>query len=199
MGAGDLEAAVALQKLAFPPPFPQEYHWDASDLAHHIELFPGGQFVAIQEGAVIGTCSNTIVPEERWQARQNWYLTVGGPELGNFDRNGSTLYGIDITVHPEHRKQGVGRAFYETRFSLVRSWNLQRYGTGCRMPDYRDFALSHPGTEIERYAEEVVAGRANDRTLTPLLRYGLRFLCVIHEYMKDLESNNAGALLEWTP
>ncbi|MER3496087.1 MAG: GNAT family N-acetyltransferase, partial [Chloroflexota bacterium] len=49
------------------------------------------------------------------------------------------------------------------------------------------------------YAEEVVAGRIEDRTLTPLLKMGLRYLGVKPEYMEDLESRNFGAILEWRP
>jgi hypothetical protein len=34
---------------------------------------------------------------------------------------------------------------------------------------------------------------------SPLLRYNLRFLSVIRNYMPDYESCDSGALLEWTP
>lgn len=199
MRPDDLPAAVALQRLAFPPPFNEEYHWDPEHLRGHIGLFPEGQFVAAWRVGVVGTCSNTIISEESWQEHAGWYRTVGGPELNNFDRGGSTLYGLDITVHPDFRRRGIGRAFYNARFELIRSSGLKRYGTGCRIPDFRAFESLHPGTSVEQYAEEVVKGRAVDRTLTPLLRYGLRFLGVIRNYMPDYESNDAGALLEWTP
>jgi ribosomal protein S18 acetylase RimI-like enzyme len=136
MTSDDLSAAVRLQALAFPPPFSEDLHWDRRHLQIHIDKFPEGQLVAVSADAVIGTCSNTIITEERWQAHENWYRTVGGPAINGFNYAGSTLYGLDITVHPEYRRMGVGRGFYEARYALVRRLGLRRYGTGCRMPDY---------------------------------------------------------------
>jgi hypothetical protein len=61
-----------------------------------------------------------------------------------------------------------------------------------------DFSIS--GVEdVRDYAQQVVAGERVDRTLTPLLRYGMTFLDVLFDYMEDLESANAAALLEWKP
>jgi len=199
MTPADVPGAVDLQKSAFPPPFSEDLHWDPEHLLRHIELFPEGQFVAEANSQIVGTCSNTIIDEAAWSAHAGWYRSVGGPDLNNFTRSGTTLYGLDITVHPSFRRQGIGRAFYETRFHLVRSWPLTRYGTGCRIPDYSSALANEPGLTPERYAAEVADGSRVDRTLTPLLRYGLNFLMVIHRYMPDEESADCGALLEWLP
>ena len=188
----DVDAVVALQPLAFPVPFPPEYHWDAASIRSHLRHFPEGQFVAVAEDEIVGSCGNTIVSEARWQAHGSWSETVGRYDLRDFTGRGTTLYGIDIAVHPRVRRQGVGRAFYETRFEFARARGLARYGTGCRMPDFRASGVA----TVEEYAAEVVAGSRTDRTLTPLLRYGLTFVTVVRGYMKDEESNDAGALLE---
>ncbi len=192
MTENDVEAVVALQATAFPPPFPQEYHWDAASIRSHLRHFPEGQFVVETDGRVVGSCSNTIVTEERWQAHGSWIETVGHHALRGFTGKGNTLYGMDITVHPDARRQGVGRAFYEARYALCRQRGLKRYGTGCRMPDFRASGVP----TVEQYAREVVHGQRHDRTLTPLLRYGLTFVAVVRGYMEDYESDNAGALLE---
>jgi ribosomal protein S18 acetylase RimI-like enzyme len=194
MTLADVDAVVGLQAAAFPPPFPQDYHWDAFSIRSHLKHFPEGQFVAETDSRVVGSCSNTIIPEERWQAHRSWIETVGDYALRDFDDRGNTLYGMDITVHPDVRRQGVGRAFYERRYAFCRERDLKRYGTGCRMPDFRASGVP----TVEQYAEEVVAGKRNDRTLTPLLRYGLTFIAVVRGYMEDYESDNAGALLERT-
>ena len=199
MQSEDVEHVVGLQKLAFPPPFSEDLHWDPAHLLKHIEVFPLGQFVAEASGEIVGSCSNAIVSELGWQAHGSWGSTMGGPFIRYHDPNGSTLYGLDITVEPRFRRQGVGRAFYEARYSLIRALSLTRYGTGCRMPDYRNYYEIVSPVDIETYAERVVAGDVEDRTLTPLLRYGLRFIGVVKNYMEDLESGNAGALLEWMP
>ncbi len=199
MTGADIDGVVGLQKLAFPPPFSEDLHWDPEHIAAHLSLFSEAQWVATIDGHIIGSCSNARISEASWQAHGSWGATMGGPMLRNFDPTGSTLYGLDITVHPDARKQGVGRAFYQARYQFVQDWKLTRYGTGCRLPDFRQFATSNPRVSVEEYAKRVVEGEVVDRTLTPLLTYKLKFLGVIENYMEDIESANAAALLEWNP
>lgn len=194
MEPGDIPGAVALQKACFPDPFPEELLWNADHLARHIELFPAGQFVVEAEGAIVASASATRISEARFQAHESWDATVGGPFLTSFDPAGSTLYGLDISVHPEFRRFGFGRLLYSARFDLVRSSNLKRYVTGCRLPDF-----GASGLELEAYLAQVERGARTDRTLTPLLRYGLKLVGGIREYMEDEESRDCAALLEWKP
>lgn len=196
MTPADVAGVTELQRLAFPPPFDEELLWAPEHLHRHLDLFPRGQFVAVVDGSVIGSCSNTRISESQWQAHASWEATVGGPMLDTYDSEGTTLYGLDISVHPDFRRSGIGRKFYRSRFELVRTLGMQRYGTACRMPDYRAQAQGQPPAE---YAEAVTQGQATDRTLTPLLRYGLRYLGVIENYMEDDESGNTAVLLEWLP
>lgn len=198
MRAEHLEGVAALQPLAFPPPFPSYMHWDPEDLAYHIAIFPEGQFVALHEGEVVGSCSNTRTTVHHWEARSSWMETVGGPRLENFDPSGQILYGLDISVHPAFRRLGIARAFYAARFDWVRANGALAYGTICRIPDYADWELTNHGTP-EEFADAVVAGEATDRTLTPLLRFDLQYKGVFRDYMEDSESHNAGAILEWRP
>jgi GNAT superfamily N-acetyltransferase len=199
MRVEDIPAVVALQKAAFPPPFSEDLHWKPAHLARHLEVFPDAQWVADLEGRLVGSCSNTLVSEDAWSAHASWIETVGGPCLDTFCPSGSTLYGLDITVHPSVQRQGIGRAFYERRFALVREMKLARYGTGCRIPDYKAYAANHPGVSVEEYARMVERREAKDRTLTPLLRMGLSLTGVVEGYMEDEESDDSAALLEWKP
>lgn len=193
----DVTGVVALQPLAFPPPFDPDLWWDREHIEHHLEIFPQSQFVVICDGQVIGACSNTMISEERWQAHEGWSKTVGGPFLETFDPFGSTLYGLDISVHPDYRRQGVGKALYQARFDFARDRRLVRYGTACRMPGYRSFCAVHESVDVHAYAQRVVDGATVDMTLTPLLRMGMTFLGVIESYMDDAESGDAAALLEF--
>lgn len=193
----DVDGAVALQVACFPPPFDPELLWKREHLLRHLELFPEGQFVAVAEGRVIGSCSNTLVSDAVWNSHASWDETVGGPFLDNFDPLGSTLYGLDISVHPEARGQGLAKRLYAARFELVRSRGLARYGTACRLPDWRAWSGAHSGADHDSYVAAVQRGETTDRTLSPLLRIGLTPLGVLHHYMEDWESGNAAALLEW--
>jgi len=199
MGLPHIEGAVGLQRDCFPAPFPEELLWQRAHLETHVNRFPCGQFVCLDGERVVGSASSTLVSEEVWLGHLSWEATVGGPFLETYDSEGTTLYGLDISVHPEYRGRGIGRMLYEERFRLVREGVGERYGTACRLPGYRDYATSRPGTSVEEYAEYVVKGLIQDRTLTPLLRYGLTYLGVIDDYMEDFESHNTAALLEWRP
>ena len=198
MHANDVQAAVELQVLAFPPPFPPELLWQADHLLKHINLFPEGQWVATDQDRIIGTCSNTLISEEHWQAHSNWVDTVGGPYLEHFSDQGTTLYGLDITVHPDFRKRGLGRMFYDSRYKFVKESGRIRYGTGCRLPGFKTW-FERTGGSVLEYAKAVSEHKEEDRVLTPLLRYSLNLIDVIPNYMEDEESCNNAALLEWNP
>lgn len=195
LNPSDIDDAVALQAACFPPPFPPELLWTGDHLSRHIEVFPEGQLVALREGRVVGSATNLIISECNFQGHRNWEDTVGGHYLNSHDPAGSTLFGVDISVHPDFRRHGVGRALYAARFDLVRHLGLTRYATACRMPNFAASGLD----SVEQFAHEVVGGTRSDRTLTPLLRMGLTFVGVVHNHMEDEESGNAAALLVWEP
>lgn len=196
---GDIPGIVALQADCFPAPFPPELLWTPAQLERHLAVFPEGQFVALADGQVVGSASSLIVSEDVWQAHGTWEETTGGFFFEGHDPEGSTLYGADISVHPRYRGQGIAKALYGARFDLVKRLGLVRFGTACRIPDYLAWSRENDTASQEQYCEDVNAGLATDRTLTPLLRMGLSLVGVVHGHMEDEESGDAAAILEWTP
>lgn len=194
-----MEGVVSLQRACFPHPFPEELLWASEHLLRHMSLFPDGQFVAMDSDRVVASASATRISESKWQGHQNWDETVGGAFLETFCQDGNTLYGLDISVHPEYRGKGLGRSLYNLRFEAVRKLGLVRFGTACRLPDYLTYAETIQNVSVEEYASLVASQKVIDRTATPLLRYGLTYVGVIHDYMEDSESGNAAALMEWQP
>ncbi|RYG32242.1 GNAT family N-acetyltransferase [bacterium] len=195
MTSADVPAVVALQPLSFPPPFNPDYHWDAYHIERHLAIFPEGQFVAEDDGRVIASSSNTRIPAKRWPPTGSWSEVAGGPGMEGFDPNGEMLYGMDISVHPDYRGKGVGRAIYEARYDLIRRLGMAAYGTTIRLPDFSKSGYTSP----ETYANDVAAGKIVDRTMTPLLKMGLTYLGVVENHMYDPESNDAAGILEWRP
>jgi GNAT superfamily N-acetyltransferase len=151
--------------------------------------------VAVDDNRVIGSASNCQITLATWNSHISWDETVGGFSFEGHDPNGEMLFGADISVHPEARGRGVGRALYVARFELVRQQGLSLFGTACRMPDFASAGFGTP----QEFAESVVRGERSDRTLTPLLRVGLSFTGVIENHMDDVESGHAAAILEWRP
>lgn len=195
----DIPSVIGLQGLCFPPPFPEELLWQPSQLSRHLEIFPQGQMVAEFGGQIVGSASACRISEQNWQRHLPWEETLGGYYFDNYDAKGSTLYGADISVHPEHRGKGVGRALYEFRFRVVKELDLVRYGTACRIPDFQQWSRDNAGGTTQEYCIEVVNRKVTDRTLSPLLKYGLAWTGIIENYMEDAESGNCAAILEWYP
>lgn len=185
---------IELQRLAFPPPFDEGLLWKKEHLATHLEKFPAGQWVAVSANEVVGSCSNTLISQDHFGKHLSWDETVGGYFLDTFDPNGEVMYGLDISVHPDYRRIGMGKAFYGRRKMLATTL-CRSYATACRIPDF----LSSGCSDVRTYCEEVKEGMRVDRTLSPLLRYDLNLTDVLTNYMDDAESGNAAALLEWRP
>lgn len=199
MQSKHIPGAVALQRACFPEPFPLEALWSTDHLAQHLLVFPQGQFVIVGIEGVLATASNLVISEGAWQRHASWEETTGGFEFKNHDPNGSTLYGADISVHPEFRGRGLARMLYRARFDLVRQLGLARFGTACRIPDWHAWSKSNPtGSQID-YCQMVLSGDTTDRTMTPLVKMGLSFVGVAEKHMDDPESGDAAAILEWTP
>src|SRR6185503_5824696 len=100
---------AALQAACFPPPFPDELLFQPVHFQRQIERFAAGQFVALEDGRVVASASSLVIDEATWCAHGSWVETTGGFFFGNHDPRGATLYGADISVHPDYRGQGVGR------------------------------------------------------------------------------------------
>lgn len=112
--------------------------------------------------------------------------------LINHSPTGTVMYGIDISVHPNNRGQGIARKLYQTRIAEC-SQNGWTFGTVCRIPGFADSGYPDP----KNYVERVISGSLTDPTLTPLIRIGLKVQGIIPEYMVDQKSGNAGVILEW--
>lgn len=186
--------AAALQRVCFPAPFPEELLFSGDDVAQHVSRFPQGQFVAIEGNHVVGSCTNMLSSREDWEAHPGWAEAIGGLAIRRHNPAGTVLYGVDISIHPDYRGQGLASRFYQLRFDLVKQLGLEFYGTVCRLP-----GASESGLTAAEFAEEVVAGKRFDSPLTPFLRIGLRYGGIIENYMDDEESLHAGAILTWGP
>lgn len=193
-----VKGAVELQRACFPEPFPAEALWSDRHLMEHLRKFPEGQFVVVDSGRVVATASNLVITEDNWQRHSPWVETTGDFDFHHHDASGSTLFGADISVHPDYRGRGIARALYSARYKLVGSLGLRRYGTACRIPGWLAWAKSHGGGQLE-YCHAVIQSDVVDRTLTPLLRMGLVFVAVTMNHMDDPESGDAAAVLEWVP
>ena len=187
----DVPAVIELMERAFPGKPP----WGPKLLAHHLEVFPEGQFVAVDAtGRILGSASSLIIDWDDYAESANWSSITGQGTFDTHNPLGLTLYGAEIGVDVTARHQGIGTLLYEARKDLIRERGLKRLLTGGRIAGYDDVAEQLTPKE---FVAEVVAGKRWDPALTFQLENGLVVLDVVPEYMHDIESRGFATVLEW--
>ncbi|MDQ4073191.1 MAG: GNAT family N-acetyltransferase, partial [Thermoproteota archaeon] len=114
--------------------------WPASFLRSHITIFPEGQMCAEINGEIVGSSSSLIVFLRPEHADHNWHEITGHGLFTNHNPNGDTLYGADVSVHPDFRKKGIATLLYDARKALAIKMNLRRIIAGGRLHDYHKYA-----------------------------------------------------------
>lgn len=191
MTLGDTEAVAAMQRRVYP----ESLAWDASELAHHIEVFPEGQLVAVDtSGYVVGSASSLLIDWDDYAESAHWSTITGQGTFDTHNPLGKTLYGADLCVDPNARRMHIGSLIYEARKKLIRELSLKRLLTGGRIPGYAQVAQQMTPQE---YVADVVAGKRKDPTLSFQLANGLVVLDVVPEYLEDTPSRGFATLLEW--
>ena len=131
MTIDDVPGVVALQRACFPPPFPEDSLFNPSHVSMHVSIFPPGQFVAATaDGQIVASSTAMLLSSDRWVKHLPFLDATGGLALTRHEPVGDVLCGIDISVHPDYRGQGLAGLLYKERFSLVHETQLWLYGTG---------------------------------------------------------------------
>jgi len=194
--AEDIPALLAIQQACYPPPFPQSLLWTPAQITSHIACFPAGALCAEIAGQVVGSATALI---RQWHADDpphTWSEASDHGFLRNHDPHGTALYGVDIAVHPDFRRQGVARGLYQARYRLVRGLGLVAFVAGSRLSGYQQHRRQ---LSIEAYAAAVARGALHDPVITPQLRAGLRPVQLLTNYLSDEESADAALLMAWYP
>jgi len=111
----------------------------------------------------------------------------------DYDPNGDTLYGADISTHPRFQGQGIGTMLYMTRKKPVIKFNLKRMVVGGRLYNYYKQAEKMTPQE---YAQKVIDGELIDPVLSFQLKNGFIFIKVLPDYLYDKRSVNYASFLE---
>ncbi len=171
--------------------------WRVDQLASHLEMFPEGQFVAVEEHTdrVVGMAASLIVIWDDYEMKANWHDFTDHGTFRNHDTKGRTLYGAEVMVHPDEQGRGIGKKLYAARRALVRKLGLLRVRAGARICDYH---LHADRLTPEQYVLQVEAGMLNDSTLSFQLKQGFVPLAVAPDYLRhDPESLGNAAVIEW--
>lgn len=190
----DIPNVVSLQKASFPTMVAEGVYWKPYQLKAHLKIFPQGQFVAEYRGQIIGSCSSLIIKLEPEYKEHSWMEACGNSMFSNHDPQGDSLYGADVSTHPEHRRSGVATKLYDARKNLAIRLNLRRIIAGGRLLNYCEHA--HELTPLE-YVKKVKKHEIREPVLSFQLRNGFKFIKILPNYMKDPRSQNYATFIEW--
>ena len=190
----DIPKIVELQKIAFPYMAAEGVYWKPDHLKSHLKVFPKGQFVAEYGGKIVGSCSSLIVKLKSEYEDHTWMSICGDSFFKNHDPNGDSLYGADVSSHPDHRRLGVATKLYDARKTLAKELNLCRIIAGARLFNYCEHAKEFTPSE---YVAKVKQGEVKEPVLSFQIRNGFKFIKILPNYMKDPRSLNNATFIEW--
>lgn len=191
----DIEKIVKLQQESFPVLARYSNIWHPEELKSHLQIFPQGQFVAVEEdGTLVGSASTLVVNLNPEYAEHTWKGITADGMFTNHNPNGDSLYGADISTHPKFRHEGIGSMLYGARKELTVRLGLRRMISGGRLFNYCDFANEMSALE---YAQEVVKGELHDPVLSFELDNGFRFIKILSDYLDDMRSKDFASFIEW--
>jgi len=189
----DIPKIVELQKVSFPLMAVEGAIWKPHHLESHLRVFPEGQFSAEYDGKVVGSISSLIVKLEPEYKEHTWTEICGGPNFENHDPKGDSLYGADVSTHPDNRRFGIATKLYDARKNLCIKLNLRRIIAGGRLFNYCDFAQK---MSPEEYVKKVISDEIKEPVLCFQLKNGFKFIKILSNYLRDSRSLNYATFIE---
>jgi len=190
----DIPGIIELQKQSFADLAKIGNIWSEHELQNHLEIFPEGQLVAELDGKIVGSATSLIVRLKTEYAEHTWNGVTGNGLLTTHVRNGDSLYGADISTHPQVRHKGIGHRLYQGRKDITMKFNLRRMIAGGRLYNYCEYADQY---DPSNYAQEVVDCRLHDMVLSFDLLNGFKYIKILPNYLEDTRSLNYASFIEW--
>ncbi len=177
--------------------YPHDTPYTPAELAEHNTVYPQGQFVAehVPTARPVGVHFTLRLCMKDYHVDDSWDVLTAHGTFVDHDPAGSSLYGADVFVSPQHQHHGLAHALTDATRGLVVRERLWRMVGGSRLPGYAAVAETIPA---EQYVREVVAGSRIDPVLSAHLKDGWRVVKPIHGYLQhDPESANWAAVIQW--
>ena len=189
----DYEAIIEICKLVYPTEKP----YTLEELEDHRQVFPQGQFVAVDDDsdAVAGVHFTLRLRMMDFHIDDPWDVLTAGGSFLDHNPEGPTLYGADIMVHPGHQHHGIAHALTDQARFLVQEERLWRMVGASRLPGYG----KHCSTmSIEQYVDAVLNGKLFDPVLSIHLKDGWTVVRPIHGYLQhDEDSAGWAEVIQW--
>ena len=95
----DFDALLEMQARCFPGML----SWERDQIESQLAIFPEGQIVIEIDGKLAASSSSLMLQYESGIAWHDWKKIADGGFIRNHNKNGDTLYGIEIMVDAEYR------------------------------------------------------------------------------------------------
>ena len=184
-------ALEELQRLCFPTLADAE-RFKAAHYRKHLELFPDGQFVALDGDRIVGATTTLRRHFDVDHIDHRFADIIQGGWLTSHEPGGDWLYGADVGVDPVYRGRGLGKALYAARQEVVWRFDLRGQVIAGMISGYGDVK---DRVTVEDYYAGVVAGRITDPTLSMQLKLGFAPRGLVANYVNDPICDNYGVLL----
>jgi predicted N-acetyltransferase YhbS len=185
------EPLEELQRVCFPT-LDDAQRFKAAHYRKHLELFPDGQFVALDGAKVVGMTTTLRRHVDFEHIDHTFADIIQGGWLTSHQPDGEWLYGADLGVDPGYRGRGIARALYAARQETVWRLGLAGQVTAGMISGFG--AVKHQMT-ADAYLEGVVAGRIKDPTLSMQLGIGFAPRALLANYLNDPVSDNYSVLI----
>lgn len=186
------EQLETLQRIVFPN-LAEEELLHANQYAAHVKLFPEGQFVALDGDKVIGATSSIRYHFDiNKNEHHSFFEIMGGGWFTTHEPGGEWLYGMDVSVHPNYRGQGIARALYRARQHTSRKLGLKGQMTVGMLNGYSNVKEK---VTIEEYFEMVKSRQVFDPTVSVQEKIGFSIISLMKDYLNDETCGNAGAVI----
>jgi hypothetical protein len=188
----DYQAIVEICKLVYPT----EQPYTLEELDDHRQVFPQGQFAAVDHrNSVAGVHFTLRLSMLDFHIDDPWDVLTSGGSFLDHNPEGPTLYGADIMVHPGHQHHGLGHALTDQARLLVQEACLWRMVGASRLPGYSKHA---PTMKIEKYVDSVLEGKLFDPVLSIHIKDGWTTVKPIQGYLQhDEESAGWAEVIQW--
>ncbi len=184
-------ALEELQILCFPTLDDKE-RFKSAHYLKHIELFPEGQFVALDGDRVVGMTSTIRMHFDFGHVEHTFAEVIQGGWLTSHEPDGNWLYGADIGTHPAYRRRGIARGLYAARHLTVGGLGLKGQVTVGML---RGYGAVKEEMSAQDYYDSLLRGERSDPTISAQMSVGFEPRGLLPNYLNDPVCDNTGVLL----
>lgn len=157
------------------------------------ESFPEGQIIACIGNEIVGLIFSLLVRYEdfvRAPKLEDMYNPLLFKEKG---KNGNSLFALEILVHSNHKRKGIGKLLNQGITKVLKNNNLKAFIGVSRLSGY---GALQDKMSVETYIKKVVNGEITDPSLTYNCQNKmLPKMAIAQYYPPDIASAGYGALV----